>query len=1257
MSANDDKHDGRRAGKGDTAKRHGEPAGGPAAREKHFFGSRSDRSGKTLSGAWTKAVTLRRALEKKPRGGTPPDGPTGGEGRGPDGGSPGGTPGGPGSVNWTPIGPSVISGGGNESGRVTAIAVGPSGTRIYAGAANGGVWLSTDGGAVWNALDDYFTSPTDFGGADEADSLAIGALLVRFGGSSGDEVFVGTGDPNSSYDAYFGVGIQHLVGGAWTLEATNLTDVGIYNIVIDPDDVVTTNVWAATQSGIYRRPTSGSMASWNLVSSPVFTNASGNATAMVVAGSGATKVFYAAFEGDTVYSSPDGTTWTALTGLTGSGRIALGVPESDPTVLYAFMQDGTLNRLDGTSFSSVGGMPIYTRLVAGVTVTGTALFPGNQGWYDIAVAVDPSDPNTVYIGGDQISIFKGTITGGAGSYVFPFNAASASSPWSDPTWVGSGVHSDVHAINFALNAAGTAHDPTNVWVGSDGGLFQSTASGAAGTFESRNQGMAVTEFSYLAQRADTDAVCFAGAQDNGTPRIFGEQASLETAGGDGGGVVFDPNSAYNVLRQYVSTSLDVSTDGGATWAGVNFPPVTSSSPAQQAAASQESAGFVAPLAAIANGSATLAAFGTTRLWLTADWGTSWVTLPTGTNPYALATPSTTQDQLDGNTVTAIEFASPTRIFVATASYFDSFGGNIFSGSIYRFDESGSAWTWTQIPTASLPAEAFTSLAVEDATTGSFYATLGGGGYGHCYYYDGTTWTEAMPATVVDVPTHAVVVDPANSSDVYVGTDVGCWKGVKSGSAGSYTWTWTLFSQGLPESAITDLAIHNPARLLRAATHGRSVWEIDLAATTGLAPDVYVRVNYNDTGRVNPTRQPWVEGHLDPTNVGYVLYHWMSADIKVRRSSLTGLPTLGSPVTYDDFAFNIGDYIDPTLHIETADASGPDRIFVEVHNRSLTPVPAAEVRILLLWADATMALPPLPSGYAAHINSGDTSNWLAGSSWNFVDTTSPYRTPLNDLDVRTPQVVEYDLDFSTLGLPSTDTHVCLATFVIGGTDQISTNITDLNQLTMSDKHVAHRNLHLVTVSGGGDTPKRGGQILPPRTVLLDCHNPFEDEALMDLVFDQTHFPGQVALILPRDIDFGGPSPNPLHGQPDFQVVEKNRFVEGFHHLVGDWLEKLGEFLVRLGEEIASDGEWSGSDPARHHRKLAEFDRSRIFVAKGASGKSVLQNVRMSPGAKFTFAITVQVPEGARDGDRYRLDAIQQRHGRILGGSGYIVAVTK
>lgn len=1199
----------------------GEPDGGPAARVRAFLASRADAKGKPLSGIRAAASRRRRLVAKGLDNLVP------------------GTPGGPGSVNWTPIGPSVING--FESGRVMSIRVGPGGTRVYAAAANGGVWLSLDGGASWTPMDDYTTSPTVFGGSAEADSLATGALAVKFGPS--DEVFIGTGEADQSYDSYDGVGIRHLSGGFWTLEASNLADSAVFEIVIDPDDPVPTHVFAATLSGIYSRPTSGSMTTWNNVTSPAFTNASGSATSLIVAGSGAVKKFYAAFRGDKVYSSPDGATWTALTGISTTGRIALAASESSPGVVYALCEDGKLYRLDGTSFWEVSGMPVYTD----ATGTYPALFRGSQGWYDIAIAVHPTDPNTVTMGGDQLSLFKGTITGAPGAYVFPFNSSNASAPWNDPTWVGANVHSDVHTIVYGLNVAGTAHDPNNVWVGSDGGLYQSNSGGGAGTYVSRNLGMAVTEFSYMAQRADTDAVVFAGAQDNGTPRLLGEQAGRETAGGDGGGTAYDPNNPYGVMRQYVASSLSSSTDGGATWSSIHFPPTTANTTAQNNAAAAESAQFVAPIAAIASGASTLAAFGTNRLWLTTDWGATWNTLPTNTNPYIPATPNASQDVLDSFGVRAISFASPTRIFAATGPFW---AGSV-GGGVWRFDQTGATWSMTQIDASSLPPHVFTALAPDNAAAGSFYITLGGGGVAHLYYWDGSAWHVAMPTTVVDAPAHAVCVDPANTNIVYVGTDVGCWKGVKSPGP---SWSWTLFSQGLPEAAITNMAIHAPSRLLRAATHGRGVWEIDIDAATGLDPDIYVRVNYNDTGRiVSGSRQPWVENHADPTNVGYTLYHWMAADIKVRRSSLTGLPALSSPVNYYDFAANIGDYIDPTTQIETADASGTDRIFVEVHNRSLNAVPGAQVNVLLLVADASAGLPALPANYTSHINSVDASAGWLGPNWLFVDPLTPYRTLPGSLDVRTPQVVEYDFDFSSLGLPSTHDHVCLAAFVTNASDPITTTTASLDAATMADNNICHRNTHLVAVPPSPQTP-RGGVQYRPQTILIDFHNAGRKQTSADFVFDSRLFPGRVAVALPGKIAFA----DKKTALAAFGVVPKAKFTGPLQRAAGSWFDAVKKFSSAKTSEVKVRKVPRAVDLRVQSRlaRAAGLDMSQLLVPREVSAVSAIHGVTMAAGAKMTLAITLQMPAGAKPGDRYRFDVMQRNGNAIVGGSTYVIATT-
>ncbi len=204
----------------------------------------------------------------------------------------------------------------------------------------------------------------------------------------------------------------------------------------------------------------------------------------------------------------------------------------------------------------------------------------------------------------------------------------------------------------------------------------------------------------------------------------------QSASGDGGGIAINPNNTSQIIRQWTHASLEISSDDGKTfpWPQDSFPASSS--------AENGNTGFYAPLKAIASGSNTLVAFGTNRLWLRSSWNATWVTLPSGKNPYTNASsPDLTTDVLDG-AVAALTFGSPTMILVGTSS------------TVYRFNQSGSAWTRTALPAISSPPAPstlrITDLAVEDPAKGSCYVSLGSGGGEHILYYDGSDLDERRP---------------------------------------------------------------------------------------------------------------------------------------------------------------------------------------------------------------------------------------------------------------------------------------------------------------------------------------------------------------------------------------------------------------------------------------------------------------------------------------------------------------------------------
>ena len=201
----------------------------------------------------------------------------------------------------------------------------------------------------------------------------------------------------------------------------------------------------------------------------------------MVTQSGAAKAVWAAFWHRGVWRRSGGA-WAQVAGIpvtaTAPGRTAFAAASeaANANDVYALAGDGSLHRFDGTRFRTVGTTP--PALVSG------------QGWYDLAVAVAPGTGDTVIVGGDTVksqrpatqradweaSLYTATVTAVPPTWNFGFAAANnaRNDHYKDPTYIGDGIHADVHRVCFGQRPNGTP-DPNDVWIGCDGGIFRSEA--------------------------------------------------------------------------------------------------------------------------------------------------------------------------------------------------------------------------------------------------------------------------------------------------------------------------------------------------------------------------------------------------------------------------------------------------------------------------------------------------------------------------------------------------------------------------------------------------------------------------------------------------------------------------------------------------------------------------------------------------------------------------------------------------------------
>lgn len=511
------------------------------------------------------------------------------------------------------------------------------------------------------------------------------------------------------------------------------------------------------------------------------------------------------------------------------------------------------------------------------------------GYDSLALAVDPTAANQVLLGGHDFATTtpdNAPITGDAAILVATVTAVNGYLQYGGAlntfTMLGIGVPAGVHDLKYS-NAG------TRLWAACDGGLFRSDRPASPVGFAPRHQGIDASEVVALGEHPKCEGHLVASFRGDAlVERVTtGAWRLLDHAGARG--IAFDPLDPRRFVVQR-GPGRYASSDGSLTGDEVVSRAGTVARAEQRASAPYSVPALIANHRGATNLSQLLA--GTNRLWYSENFGTSWVTLPTATDPLPA---NTDQDGFE-EPITACAWQSPDVAWVLGESRVVRYART--PGS----DAGGGPGAWTKevilrrtvkpkkdttsADRAVRRAEVWNDIAVNlDAPPAEGQPPASHGPKGALYlgtsglagdatvdtlwWFDGNSqwYPTNLPSLGTAAPVTALACDPAFPNEVYVGTTLGIWKGERSQPAsGAPVWAFTPLVNGLPESPVQSLAFFTDGvvRLLRAGIAARGTWELRLD-TEDVPTMTYLRVHDDDlrhrttaslVGRDGSTLRSW-----------------------------------------------------------------------------------------------------------------------------------------------------------------------------------------------------------------------------------------------------------------------------------------------------------------------------------------------------------------------------------------------------------------
>ena len=645
--------------------------------------------------------------------------------------------------NWESMGPTDFLNRTTNSaniGRVNTIVVDPYNSNIiYVGSPAGGIWKSTDAGQTYIPLTDYLPQ--------------IGVSGITIDPTNTDILYIATGDDDYNNALSVGIWKSTDAGANWQQTGLNPsnTPYRTSEIYINPSDA--NMLWVATSDGIFKSTDGGD--TWA-------NKQSGGFRDLKVKPSDP-NIIYGTTD-DKFYKSTDaGETFTHITdGLpTSSGRLFIDITPANNNLVY-IVASNTDNSYQG----------IYKSLDSGTTFTQmentTNIFESSQSWYDLAIAVSNSNENEIYVG--CLNVWKSSDGG---------DSFSKLNEWYSRT--NSYTHADIHFIRSFNDG---------IFVGSDGGIFESTDAG--NTFTDLTPGLAISQFYRISVSKQNSNKIAGGLQDNGG---FGRDEQWSNYhGGDGMEGVIDPNND-NIYYGFSQRggSLNINTTSGQNGGTAGYGPP-----------SGEEGNWITPLS-INKESELYAGYSSVYNFSSGNW-------------------TKVSDTFEANIEVLELDPINSDIMYVSFSYYDNVNGSIHH-ELHRSINHGVTFSLIQNLTNNI-----TSIEVNNNDNTIVYITTSGGS-GKVYKStdQGDNFIE-ITGTLPNVTKNIIKHQPFSPTNaLYLGTSLGVYR------YDDLTNDWGLYETNLPNTSVRDLSINTVDYNITAGTHGRGIWRSDLQAEA-LAPN-------------------------------------------------------------------------------------------------------------------------------------------------------------------------------------------------------------------------------------------------------------------------------------------------------------------------------------------------------------------------------------------------------------------------------------